>query len=181
MPLYEVNGRRPQIGEGAWIAPTAEIIGDVRIGAGCYIGFGAILRGDYGTIDIGEKSAIEEGTIIHARPGGLTEIGREVTVGHMAMIHNAVIEDYAVIGMQAMISDFSTIGSWAIVAEQSLVKRNQQIPKETIWAGAPAIEKGPLLDRHREEWTLGKKVYCSLAEQYHSSLIEIPDPRGPQA
>jgi len=177
MPFFEVNERRPQIGEGAWIAPTAEIIGDVRIGANCYIGFGAVLRGDYGTIEIGEGSAIEEGAMIHARPGGLASIGKDVTVGHMVMIHNATIEDYAVIGMQSMISDFTTIGTWAIVAEQSLVKRNQVITPETIWAGAPAVEKGPLQDRHKQEWTLAKKVYRSLAEQYHTTLKEIVDPR----
>ncbi len=68
MPLYEINNRRPEIGEGTWIAPSAELIGDVRVGKNCYIGFGAILRGDYGTIFIGDESAIEEGVTIHARP-----------------------------------------------------------------------------------------------------------------
>ncbi len=177
MPLYEINQRRPVIGEGAWIAPTAEIIGDVRIGAHCYIGFGAILRGDYGTIEIGGETAIEEGVIVHARPGGIASFGKRVTVGHMAMIHNATIEDFAVIGMQAMISDFSTVGSWAIVAEQSLVKRNQILSRETIWAGAPAVEKGPLLERHKKEWELAKQLYVNLAGQYYTSLTEIDDPR----
>ncbi len=178
MPIYEINGRRPTIGKGAWIAPTAEVIGDVRIGANCYIGFGAILRGDYGTIEIGAETAIEEGVIVHARPGGLTTFGKAVTVGHMAMIHNATIEDYAVIGMQAMISDFSTVGSWAIIAEQSLVKRNQEITAETIWAGAPAVEKGPIQERHKTEWQLAKKVYVNLAGQYNETLVEIGDTRN---
>lgn len=74
MPLYEINNRRPQVGEGSWIAPSAEVIGDVRIGKNCYIGFGAIIRGDYGTIFIGDESAIEEGVTIHARPMDKVEV-----------------------------------------------------------------------------------------------------------
>jgi carbonic anhydrase/acetyltransferase-like protein (isoleucine patch superfamily) len=66
MPIYQIKDRKPVIGEGAWIAPTAEIIGDVRIGKNCYVGWGAILRGDYGTIIIGDETAIEEGVIGHA-------------------------------------------------------------------------------------------------------------------
>jgi len=173
MPLFEINNRIPVIGEGSWVAPTAEIIGDVRIGKNCYIGFGAILRGDYGTIIIGDETAVEEGVIIHARPFGTTEIGKRVTIGHMAMIHNATIQDNAVIGMQAMISDFSTIGDWAIIAEQALVKRNQVVPGMKIFAGAPAVEKGDVLDRHKEEWTLGKQIYVDLTTQYRETLREI--------
>ncbi len=173
MPLYEINKRKPVIGEGSWIAPTAEIIGDVRIGKNCYIGFGAILRGDYGTIIIGDCTAVEEGVIIHARPMGETNIGKSVTIGHMAMIHNAVIKDFAVLGMQAMISDFSEVGEWSIIAEQSLIKRNQKVPDNKVYAGAPAVEKGDVLDRHKEEWTLGKKVYVDLTKQYRETLREI--------
>ncbi len=173
MPVYEINGRVPVIGEGSWVAPTAEIIGDVRIGRNCYVGFGAILRGDYGTILIGDETAVEEGVIIHARPLGSAEIGRAVTIGHMAMIHNAVIRDYAVIGMQAMISDFSETGEWTIVAEQSLVKRKQVLEAGRIYAGAPAVDKGPVEEKHRTEWTLAKQIYVDLAGQYRTALKRI--------
>ncbi|PKL41102.1 MAG: gamma carbonic anhydrase family protein [Spirochaetae bacterium HGW-Spirochaetae-1] len=173
MPIYEINERRPTLGEGSWVAPTAEIIGDVRIGKNCYIGFGAILRGDYGTIIIGDESAVEEGVIIHARPLGKAEIGRAVTIGHMAMIHNATINDYAVIGMQCMISDFSEIGEWAIIAEQSLIKRNQKVPGYKVFAGAPAVEKGDVLERHTTEWGLAKKIYVDLTSQYRKGFRQI--------
>ena len=101
MSIYEVNGRRPVIGQGSWIAPTAQIIGDVRIGSNCYIGYGAVIRGDYGTIIIGNGSAVEEMVMIHARPGGLTDIGESVTIGHMAMIHNCKLCSFCVIGMNS--------------------------------------------------------------------------------
>lgn len=173
MPLYEINTRKPQIGEGTWIAPSAEIIGDVRIGKNCYIGFGAILRGDYGTIIIGDETAVEEGVTIHARPMGETTIGERVTIGHMAMIHNATIHDLAVIGMQAMICDYSEIGRWAIIAEQALVVNRLKVPAETIYAGSPAKEIGKVQDRHTETWNLAKQVYVDLTDQYSNSFKQI--------
>ena len=175
MPVYEMNGRRPQIGEGTWIAPSAEIIGDVRIGRNCYIGFGAIIRGDYGTITIGDESAIEEAVVIHARPMQRADIGYRVTVGHMALIHNATVRDWAVIGMHAVVSDYSEVGEWAIIAEHSLVKRKQVIPAGQIYGGSPAALIGPVEERHRQNWTLGKQAYVDLAAQCLSSRLSRID------
>ncbi|MBN1498080.1 MAG: gamma carbonic anhydrase family protein [Spirochaetes bacterium] len=166
MPIYQIKDRRPDIATGTWIAPSAEIIGDVRIGRNCYIGWGAILRGDYGTIIIGDETAIEEGVIIHARPMDRTEIGRRVTVGHGAMIHNAVLKDFATVGMRATISDFAEAGEWSLVAEQALVARKQIIPPEKVYAGVPAKELGDLREQTRTEWTWAKQLYVDLASQY---------------
>ncbi|MFC1669834.1 gamma carbonic anhydrase family protein [Spirochaetota bacterium] len=173
MPLYEFNKRKPVIGEGSWIAPSAEIIGDVRIGKNCYIGFGTILRGDYGTIIIGDETAVEEGVIIHSRPKGITQIGKRVTIGHMAMVHNATIYDSAVIGMQSMICDFSEIGEWTIIAEQSLVIQKTKIPGNKIFAGSPIIEKGDVEERHKKNWTWGKDNYVDLCKQYLNDFKRI--------
>ncbi|MBN2078561.1 MAG: gamma carbonic anhydrase family protein [Spirochaetes bacterium] len=166
MPIYQIQDRKPTIGEGSWIAPSAEIIGDVRIGKNCYIGWGAILRGDYGTIIIGDESAIEEGVIIHARPLDKTVLGTRVTVGHGAMIHNATIHDFVTIGMRATISDFSEIGEWSLVAEQALVARKQVIPPGKIYAGVPAKELGELKENNKTEWTWAKQLYVDLAKRY---------------
>lgn len=99
MSLYRFNGREPIIGAGSYVSELAMVIGDVQIGENSYIGHGAILRGDYGTIIIGSGTAIEEGAVIHAPLGGTCRIGRSVTVGHGAIIHAEDIEDNAVIGM----------------------------------------------------------------------------------
>jgi len=117
LPIYSFKDKKPRISPDAYLAPSAQIIGDVAIGRACYIGHGAILRADYGTIIIGDGTAVEEGCIIHARPNGTTLIGKEVTLGHGAMVHNAVIEDYAVIGMRSVISDYSRVGFWTIIGE----------------------------------------------------------------
>jgi len=166
MPLYEINGKKPAIDSSSWIAHSADIIGNVIIGKNCYIGWGAVIRGDYGTIIIGDGSAIEENVTIHARPGQEAIIGKEVTIGHNAMIHNATIHDFAVIGMNSTITDYAEVGEWAIIAEHSLVKRRQTVPPYKIYAGVPAQEKGDVLERHKEEWMAAKKVYQNLASRY---------------
>ena len=103
MPLYELNNIKPSIGEGTWIAPSAEIIGDVTIGKNCYIGFGAVIRGDFGPIIIGNEALIEDNVVIHTATR--TEIGNRVIVDHLAMIHDAIIEDSSLVGMKAMICE----------------------------------------------------------------------------
>lgn len=173
MPLYEINNRRPQVGEGSWIAPSAEVIGDVRIGKNCYIGFGAIIRGDYGTIFIGDESAIEEGVTIHARPMDKAEIGKRVTVGHNAMLHTCTLKDSCVIGMMATITDYSVVGEWAIIGEHALVVNRMNVPDNKIYAGVPAKEIGDVQDKHRQTWELGKQVYVDLTAQYRSSFRRI--------
>ncbi|MCP4749317.1 MAG: gamma carbonic anhydrase family protein [Proteobacteria bacterium] len=168
MPLYEFNGKRPVIGDGTWIAPSAEIIGDVKIGHDCYIGFGAIIRADFGEIVIGNETAIEELVMIHEATRVL--IGNRVIVGHMAMLHDVVIGDCALIGMQSMLCAYSEIKEWSIVAEQSLVMKNQTIPSEKIYGGSPAKEIGNLEKRHKESLKSGQDIYVDLARQYQTGF-----------
>lgn len=110
MAIYQFEGRKPRVAQGTFVAESASVIGDVQIGKDAYIGHGVILRGDYGSIIIGEGTAVEEGVIVHARPNDRTVFGSHVTVGHGAIVHNAQIKDYAVIGMRATISDYSIVG-----------------------------------------------------------------------
>ncbi len=173
LPIYAFEDRRPTIDPSAWIAPSADVIGDVRIGARCYVGHGAILRGDYGTIEIGDGTAVEEGVIVHARPGDRTVIGAEVTVGHGAMIHNARIDDGAVIGMRATVSDFARVGSWAIVGEMALVRNMQEIPPEKVAVGVPARVVGDVQEHQRQLWTMGKRLYQDLARRYPAGLRRL--------
>ena len=160
MPLYEINDKKPVVGEGTWIAQSAEIIGDVKIGEKCFIGFGAVVRGDFGAIVIGSETAVEENVVIHA--ASRAEIGNGVIIGHMAMIHNAVIGDSSLIGMKSMICDDSVIGEWSIIAEQSLVKRSQHVPSGRIFGGSPAREIGSLQKRHREQLVIGRQANKKL-------------------
>jgi carbonic anhydrase/acetyltransferase-like protein (isoleucine patch superfamily) len=168
MPLYEVNGKRPQIGNGTWIAPSAEIIGDVVIGAHCYIGFGAIVRGDFGRIMVGNHSLVEEAVVIHC--ADKVTIGDSVIIGHKAMLHDTTVGDHSLIGMQSMLCEYSTIKEWAIVAEQSLVRSHQVIPAYKIFGGSPAREVGTVTQKHQERLNFGIEVYGELIKHYLASF-----------
>jgi len=163
-----LKAKSPQVGEGTWVAPSAEIIGDVEIGENCYIGFGAIIRGDFGKIKIGNESLVEECVVIHTAEQ--TEIGNKVILGHMAMIHDATIHDEALIGMKAMICEFTTIGEKSIVAEQSLVRKQTLVPPGKIVAGSPARVVGNVGKHHRERLANGHNAYLQLIRSYHYSF-----------
>ena len=171
MPVYEIEGKRPRIGAGTWVAPSAEIIGDVEIGENCYLGFGAVIRGDFGKIKIGDESLVEEGVVIHTAER--TDIGNQVIIGHLAMIHDATIHDRTLIGMKAMICEFATIGEGSIIAEQSLVRKQTTILPGKIVAGSPAKIVGDVGPHHRERLASGIEAYLQLIRSYHQSFKKI--------
>ncbi|MBN1222847.1 MAG: gamma carbonic anhydrase family protein [Candidatus Aminicenantes bacterium] len=171
MTLYAFEERKPKIRNGAFIAESALVIGDVRIDEDAYIGHGVILRGDYGTIIVGKGTAVEEGTVVHARPDDRTVIGNHVTVGHGAMIHNACIKDYAVIGMRATISDYSVVGEWAIIGEMGLVKSKQVIPDGVVAVGVPVRVIGDVSQEQKDFWSYGKRLYVAMAGKYNTPGI----------
>ena len=174
MPIYAFEGKEPTIALTAYVSPTSVVIGEVSIGERCYIGHGSILRGDYGTIEIGDETAVEEGVIIHARPNDKTTIGSRVTLGHGAMIHNATIFDGAVVGMRAVISDYSKVGEGAIVGEMGLVKNSQEIPPFKVAVGVPVKVIGDVEERHRMMSHRAKDIYVDLAERYSKGgLVEL--------
>ena len=164
--LYRFDGKQPQVETGTYVSELAQVIGDVVIGEQCYIGHGAILRGDYGRIVIGDGTAVEEGVIIHAPPGDTQTIGERVTLGHGAILHGRSIGDLAVIGMGAVVSIFSQVGRRSIVAEGSVVKLNQIIPEKVVAAGNPARVVRAVNQQDEELWDYGKQVYIDLAAKY---------------
>jgi carbonic anhydrase/acetyltransferase-like protein (isoleucine patch superfamily) len=173
MALYEFEGKRPDIHQSAWVAPSADIVGDVIIGPNCYIGWGAILRGDHGTIKLNDGAAVEEGVIIHTPRNFVSRFGVQVTLGHGAMFHGATINDFAIIGMRATVSNHSVVGEWAIVGEAGLVKENQQVPPGTIAVGQPVRIIGQVTEAHRERWLRGKRNYIDFTKRNKKSLSVI--------
>ena len=171
--LYRFDGKQPVVGKGSYISDNARVIGDVLIGTNCYIGHGAILRGDYGSIEIGNGTAVEEGAIVHAPPNETNRIGEKVTIGHGAVVHGKHIGDQAVIGMGAVTSVWSEIGEWAIVAEGSVVKMKQIIPPKVVAAGNPAKIMRELSEKDKEFWNWGKQLYIDLAKKYLDEGMQI--------
>jgi carbonic anhydrase/acetyltransferase-like protein (isoleucine patch superfamily) len=164
--LYRFDGKQPVIGTGTYVSETATVIGDVRIGDRCYIGHGAILRGDYGTIVIGNECAVEEGVIIHAPPDDRCSIGNGVVIGHGAIVHAKSIGDGAGIGMGAILSIRSEIGWGSIAAEGAVVKQGQIIPESAVVAGNPARKIKDVLQKDVEFWKRSRQIYVNLAEKY---------------
>jgi phenylacetic acid degradation protein len=165
------EGKTPEIGNGSYVYPSADVFGNVQIGSGCWIGPGARLRGDYGRIVIGDNTAVEDNCVIHARPNEQTTIGNWVTLGHACIVHNATIHDWAVVGMGAIVSDWAEIGEWVVVAEGATVRQRQQIPARHIAVGVPAkVLERTIGDEYQAEWKQWKKVYVDLARRYPGGL-----------
>jgi carbonic anhydrase/acetyltransferase-like protein (isoleucine patch superfamily) len=173
MTVASFEGQRPQIGEGTYIHPSADVFGDVTIGEGCWIGPGARIRGDYGMIVIGDHSSVEDNCVIHARPGEQTTIGNWVTLGHGAIIHNVrMIHDYAIIGMGAVVSDWAEIGEWAVVGEGAVVRQGQEVPANHIAVGVPArVLDKQVSEDYKAQWTRFKGIYVDLARRYPQGWV----------
>jgi phenylacetic acid degradation protein len=168
------DGRAPCIGEESYVHPSADVFGDVTIGRGCWIGPGARLRGDYGTIMVGDYSSIEDNCVIHARPGETTHIGDWVTIGHGCVIHTATVRDYAVVGMGSIVSDWAVVGVWGVVGEGAVVKQNQEVPDSHIAVGVPARILEKLVSKeYKAQWSEFKKVYVDLARRYPDELQDL--------
>lgn len=170
MTSYTYKGRKPVIDESAYVFPNATVIGNVVIGKNTWIGPGAVLRGDYGTIEVGDFTAIEDNCVVHARPDEKTTIGNHVTMGHGAVVHTSTIKDWAVIGMGSVVSDFAVLGEWSAVGEGAVVKNNDSIPDRKVAVGIPAKVVADVSDRYIEIWTPYKKRYNDFCRTYKDSL-----------
>lgn len=131
-------GREPQIDPSAYVARDAVVIGDVRIGAGASVWHGCVLRGDINTIEVGEGSNVQDGTIVHLSDDFGVRIGKFVTIGHAAVVHACTIEDGCLIGMQATVLDGAVVGAESIVGANALVTQNTVIPPGSLVLGSPA-------------------------------------------
>ena len=177
--FYEFNGKKPVIGDDTYVSETALLIGDVIIGSRCYIGHGVILRGDYGTIDIGDEVTVEEGVIVHAPPGECCSIGNGVVIGHGAIVHAKSIGENAGIGMGAILSLRSEIGQETIVAEGGVVKQEQCVPASIVLAGNPAKRTRDISEKDRDFWAYSRKVYSDLTQKYLAKgMHALNSPQG---
>jgi carbonic anhydrase/acetyltransferase-like protein (isoleucine patch superfamily) len=138
MAIYELDGKAPQLGDGAWIADNAQVIGTVELGANATVWFGAVIRGDTDTIRIGRNSNIQDNSVLHADHGKPLTIGDDVTVGHQVMLHGCTIGDNTLVGIQSVILNGAKIGRNCIVGAGSLVTENKEFPDNSLIVGSPA-------------------------------------------
>ena len=136
--LEKFLGRTPQIDSTAYVAPSAVVMGSVRIGPRASVWPNVVLRGDIEDIIIGEGSNVQDGTVVHLADDLAARIGSHVTIGHMAMIHACTIEDECLIGMKATVLDGAVIGRRSIVGAGAVVTKNMQVPPGSLVLGMPA-------------------------------------------
>ena len=137
---YKLGDKQPTlVGEGHYIAPGAAVIGDCVMHANTSVWFNVVIRADADTITIGEGSNIQDGTVMHADPGFPLTVGKNVTVGHNAMIHCLEVGDRTLVGINAVILDGAKIGSDCIIGANSLVKANAVIPDGSLVVGSPGV------------------------------------------
>lgn len=151
MTLYSLNGQEPQVAADAFVAPTATLIGDVHVASEASVWFGAVLRGDFDRIEIGEGSCVQDNAVIHAASGLPTIVGKNVTVGHGALLEGCVIEDGALIAMGATVLQRARVGAGALIAAGSVVLEGNEIPPGVVAAGIPAVVK-KRVDGSSQRW-----------------------------
>ena len=142
--LIELGGIRPTIGEDVWIAPTAVLAGDVRVGDRASIWFGAVLRGDSSHIEIGAGTSVQDNAVVHCAHDLPTLVGSDVIIGHSAMLEGCVIEDGAVVGMGAIVLQRAKLGMGAMLAAGAVLSERREVSPRTLAAGVPAVEKKEL-------------------------------------
>ncbi|MCF8041309.1 MAG: gamma carbonic anhydrase family protein [Desulfarculaceae bacterium] len=137
--IESVNGKKPQVDPSAFIAPGAMVLGDVELGPEVSVWYGCVLRGDINWIRVGDKTNLQDGTIIHvAYKGQGTQVGSKVVVGHRAVLHSCTVEDCALIGIGAVVLDRAKVGAGAIVAAGAVVPPGMEVPPGAMAAGVPA-------------------------------------------
>jgi len=165
--IRELNGTTPQVGDETFLAETAVLVGEVTVGRHCSIWYGAVLRGDVNPIRIGDYTNIQDGAVLHTlHKKSVVEIGSYVSVGHLANIHGAKVEDNCLIGMSATLLDGVTVGEGAVVAAGSLVLSGTRIEPYTVWAGVPAKKVKDLAPDQREMGRKNAEGYLTYKEWY---------------
>ncbi len=170
MPCYEIDGLKPVIHPSAFVHPDAVLIGDVIVGARCYVAPLASLRGDFGRIVLEEGSNLQDSCVMHGFPGTDTVIEADGHVGHGAVLHGCRVGRNALVGMNAVIMDKALIGESAIVAACAFVKAGAEIPPRTLAAGMPAKVVRELSEQELAWKVDGTRCYQDLSERSRASL-----------
>ncbi len=172
MPIYEFNGLKPVIHESAFIHPQANVTGNVFIGKDCYIGPGAVLRGDWGKIVLEDGCNVQENCVVHMFPGTTTLLKAGAHIGHGAIVHGGTIGKNCLVGMNAVIMDEAEIGDGCIVGALCFVPAKTVIPERKIVVGNPAKVVKDVSDEMLAWKTEGTKLYQKLPEDCRKTLIE---------
>jgi carbonic anhydrase/acetyltransferase-like protein (isoleucine patch superfamily) len=170
MPLYTIDDLEPRLEPDAWAAPSADLIGDVRLGARASIWFGAIIRADNTPIIIGQESNIQDGAIGHSDPGFPLTIGERVTVGHQAILHGCTIADDCLVGMGARILNGAVLERECLVGAGALITEGKTFPPGSLIVGTPARAIRQLTNEEKQALRISAAHYAEKAARYAAEL-----------
>lgn len=170
MAIYSLGDRRPRLGQDAWVAPNATVIGDVQLGDKTSIWWNAVVRGDNDTITIGANSNIQDGSVLHADAGVPLTIGANVTVGHLVVLHGCTVGDESLIGIKSVILNKARIGRHCIIGANSLIPEGKVIPERSLVMGSPGKVVRQLSDEEVARLLLAAQGYVENAQRYRVGL-----------
>ena len=173
MALYQLDAHRPEVHESAWVADNAQVMGAVKLAADASVWFGCTVRGDTETIEIGEGSNIQDGTVMHADHGMPLKVGKHVTVGHMVMLHGCTIGDESLIGIGAVVLNGAKIGKNCLVGAGSLVTEGKEFPDGSMIMGTPAKVVRQLTPEQIEGLGQSARHYIDNARRFKAGLKKI--------
>lgn len=173
MTCYKLGESAPKIHDSAFIANEATLIGKVELHAGTSVWPGAVIRGDNEPIVLGEGSNVQEGAVLHTDPGCPLNIGKNVTIGHQAMLHGCTIEDGSLIGIQAVVLNRAVIGRNCLVGAGALVTEGKVFPERSLIVGAPAKAIRTLTDEEVEGLHRNSSTYSERAARFKTDLVKL--------
>ena len=173
MAIYELNRVAPQIAGDAWIADSAQVMGNVHMAPGSSVWFGAVVRGDTEVIRIGRNTNIQDGSVLHADMGKPLLIGDDVTVGHMVMLHGCTVGEGSLIGIGAIVLNGAKIGKGCIVGAGALVTEGKEFPDGSMIIGSPAKVVRDLSPEQQQGLRASAQHYVENAAQFRAGLKKI--------
>ncbi|RTL49424.1 MAG: gamma carbonic anhydrase family protein [Rhodocyclaceae bacterium] len=173
MTRYALNDKTPSIHDSAWIAPNAAVIGDVALGDGSSVWWNTVIRGDTDHIAVGERSNIQDGSVLHTDAGIRLQIGRDVTVGHMVMLHGCTVGDNCLIGIGSIVLNRAVIGRNSMVGANTLIPEGKTYPEGVLILGSPGKVVRNLTEEEIARITRSAEHYVANAARYRTTLRQL--------
>lgn len=173
MPVYAFSGFVPVVHPTAFVHPTATLIGDAIVGAHCYVGPGASMRGDFGRVELRAGANLQDNCVMHSFPGRTALVEEDGHIGHGAILHGCLVGRGALIGINAVVMDNVVVGENSFVAAMSFVKEGMQVPPNTLVAGSPARIIRELGETEIGWKANGTRLYQQLAAESIAQMREV--------
>ena len=173
MPVYSFDGVRPKVSASAYVHPDAVLIGDVVLGAESSVWPGAVLRADHGRIEVGARTSVQDGTVVHTTEEWPTTIGEECVVGHNAHLEGCTVENRCLVGSMSVVLNRVHVGASSVVGAGAVVPEGLDVPERSMVLGVPGRVK-PLPDQSQNDWIdYGVGVYLDFARRYPDAMSRV--------